>query len=1375
MLILLVFAGLAFSIGIGPIYTSLKCGDTILSPGLYNLNGNLDIGANATCIGIDSENVTLDCQGHYINDSDFSEENHGVDVISGSANVTIKNCIFYNFNNGIRVNGISESQITDNQFSIPDDTTYINHPAAIYMYQSYGVTIARNKVIGDPLKTNYSRGFEIDSSSTNKIRDNSINYVGGAGIYFESSDLDNSDNNLSGNNVSFANDGFYFDGYGDMNVLEHNIANNTQEYGFYLGGYDGTSLSYNLANNCSYYGFYSYGWTNTYTANNATANGGGFYVEGANVNLFSNRAEGNMAEGFHLLGAIKLIPFGISEVDGGRGGQLYAQDNTANYNLEGFMIRSGVSLINNTAQENRMADFFAGSNPLAFLGGLGVSVDSEPLFSIDAIRVLYDCQNDTVQNLNGSGGRPIFFSDTPHTTVPPGTYSEVFLCDANYSALSNVIAIGSDSLNNNGIFLEGSGYSTITNSMSHDNIAGFWLSDTDFTNITGGRAYNNTIAGYFLFNAHHNGLQRLSSYNNNGSLLFLGDFFGGRDGGLMGGWLAAMPFGFGVLEMQYQSRGISEVGLTTVDAAIPIIPELDGHNDFVGINLYNNAYGAVLFGTSNDTLTNVNVYDNHIFGVLDASLNDKGASLSNCNIYRNGRELPSTIYSTLLFYAEPSYLPAMGPLPQLQPGLLYTEYAQGSYIASDLFGGIFNPGFGVQAIDPLPVQPFSGLSWNLTRTTFGAGPSAITVSVQDNLTTFSYLLSDTNLPATTILNPAYRPFVCATYHNETDAWFLNAQGQEVWCDTSEGGDLSICDGFQCFSRNETTGECNVSDIFGPSLSYDLNNNTIIDVCDQYSASIAFNFTKPENKTSVSDKYIFVGAAGTEGGRDGGQYCDELGSCTRVRAYDDQEPLYCHWYLDQLCYDCIDNNQNLICDETESPPETPQIDRFQVFYPTDYDGVKLYMLNITSLESPGWDLNPDNPINLTLNASWILVENQTASGNSIIVENLTPNGHLAFSIFDLNSEYLGIYGLFGTHSLGCTGDCCGGQCQGVIYHIMVDTSSCNGNIITVTDATGKPLSGVAVGIQGGPSFGYTDENGQVYFGTSKENQCGNTVVITADSEIKEERLAPCSDQCAQLPPSCGDTACKENERLNDACQCVPRGCTSDNDCTSDYQCENGQCGPKPSCTSDADCTGNQVCDAQTHRCQEKPAPPTCVNERDCCTDNSPCADSESCQGGSCKPVSGTCGYASGHQWVSYNADEAKTHCGENVCPACGAPPSGKVTGGNCVVGSDCEARSDPGYLVIKDKGGHTVFANYWNGGSVSVPSSIATMYTLTLYSGKGGPILSEATVNVLPKTTAPGAALPTAIISGPVLLFLVILLIILIALFIYWRMKSGKKK
>ncbi len=376
-----------------------------------------------------------------------------------------------------------------------------------------------------------------------------------------------------------------------------------------------------------------------------------------------------------------------------------------------------------------------------------------------------------------------------------------------------------------------------------------------------------------------------------------------------------------------------------------------------------------------------------------------------------------------------------------------------------------------------------------------------------------------------------------------------------------------------------------------------------------------------------------------------------------------------------------------------------------------------------------------------------------------------NSNRRVSLQDVSDS--GIYALLANYTPPVNGGGEGGQTR--LFSVDAEPS-CSGALITVQSG-GLPVSEARVLI--GDAIYSTNASGQI----QATMGCGQVSELYASKEGGYIPFGPSrfsSASCDQCPAGCvSDSQCPQGDTCQDG-QCAPRpGCQSDRDCPSDERCVSGQCAARPGCLNDSDCASNQTCDAHAGACMPRPVP--CVGKPECCIDDSPCPDSESCQGGSCQPVqSGQCGHVSGHRWVPYQGEELTRHCGETGCPSC--QQKGNVSGADCHVGQACSVQSDAGYLVVAYPDGTIISEGLWGGGKYPIDSSKPGKLIVTLYSGKGGEKLASIELNILPgPATTPEAAGQNPLLQMCPLPLMVLLAVVLLALLAYYLLQRNKKK
>lgn len=126
-------------------------------------------------------------------------------------------------------------------------------------------------------------------------------------------------------------------------------------------------------------------------------------------------------------------------------------------------------------------------------------------------------------------------------------------------------------------------------------------------------------------------------------------------------------------------------------------------------------------------------------------------------------------------------------------------------------------------------------------------------------------------------------------------------------------------------------------------------------------------------------------------------------------------------------------------------------------------------------------------------------------------------------------------------------------------------------------------------------------------------------------------------CINITGTCGYA---ENHRWTGYICCADSDCAGDELC-SDHSCLRltGACGRAEShrwlpydCCADSDCGNGKKC-----------ADHACVLAYECTSDGG-CASNKKCVGNMCVALTGECGYASDHRWVSYEC------CMDSACPS-----------------------------------------------------------------------------------------------------------------------------
>ncbi len=103
--------------------------------------------------------------------------------------------------------------------------------------------------------------------------------------------------------------------------------------------------------------------------------------------------------------------------------------------------------------------------------------------------------SDIVINITGSGNRPIGYFNSS-VNLQNEVFSQLFLCDADWSNLTNITIIGSKEHKNNGIYVYNTDYSIFENINSSNNYYGLYLSASTNNLIING-VFNNNYYGVY--------------------------------------------------------------------------------------------------------------------------------------------------------------------------------------------------------------------------------------------------------------------------------------------------------------------------------------------------------------------------------------------------------------------------------------------------------------------------------------------------------------------------------------------------------------------------------------------------------------------------------------------------------------------------------------------------------------------------------------------------------------------------------------------------------------------------------------------------------------------------------------------------------------
>ncbi|MCX6776498.1 MAG: right-handed parallel beta-helix repeat-containing protein [Candidatus Micrarchaeota archaeon] len=560
------------------------CANIDLS-GQFFLGSDL-VGANVTpthllttaCILVSEPNVEFDCLGHTIT-NDVSGNTTGILLDSRNStpltNITIKNCRVSNYTWDIYVYNSTESIISNNTANLSvnigftvDNSSYINVTNnTAYNNPGDGFTVngSSYSIIANNIVRNSSNGFisHIDSFENSFTSNNATNTSAAFYLYrtYNNTFTNNtagdntwgfyiynsSSNNLT-NNTAYGNaDGFWIQISSDYNVLINNTARGNDNDGFDVQNSSYNNFTANTASNNSDSGIALY-WSSNFNSldgNIALANDwNGFYISSSfNNTLTNNTAYGTSEFGFNLF------------------------------------LSYGNNLTNNTAQESGEFDLFI--DPF-FWNFLNVSSAND----------IY-CNN-IVENLTGSGGRPINYTNVS-VNWNDITASEILLCNADNSNLTNVTIQGSDTLYNNGLIMSRTSNTVVDSSNSSDNFIGFATLFSPDNNFTNNIADNNWGAGFAdFFGAGNRFANNLQSRSTQGGFFILASNDSVYINNTAYGNFMA---GFAILDYSNNTQLTNNTVYNTSQAGVMV-----GESDFTmitGDHYYNN---DVDFAVNTDTM-----------------------------------------------------------------------------------------------------------------------------------------------------------------------------------------------------------------------------------------------------------------------------------------------------------------------------------------------------------------------------------------------------------------------------------------------------------------------------------------------------------------------------------------------------------------------------------------------------------------------------------------------------------------------------------------------------------------------------------------------------------------------------------------------------
>jgi hypothetical protein len=173
----------------------------------------------------------------------------------------------------------------------------------------------------------------------------------------------------------------------------------------------------------------------------------------------------------------------------------------------------------------------------------------------------------------------------------------------------------------------------------------------------------------------------------------------------------------------------------------------------------------------------------------------------------------------------------------------------------------------------------------------------------------------------------------------------------------------------------------------------------------------------------------------------------------------------------------------------------------------------------------------------------------------------------------------------------------------------------------------------------------------------------------------------------------------------------------------------------------------------------------------------------CEAGNCQPVTGECGFAQNHVWVTYK-------CGDEPgCPSC--PPDQVCDDHLCVepgltcpesgiVGDEETCLAVVGYAVcancdfmVTDPRDDTLTGKTSSDGTFVLPLTLEGLYKVAVL--QDGVVVSEVEIEAIPKAPPIEPVKPTPAQPIPNEVLYLLLLLILLILFFYYRRRKKKEK
>jgi len=579
----------------------------------------------------------------------------------------------YNTLTNITVGGVSNYYISGVHL---DSSSNSNNLSNIISNNNtnYGIFLRNsnnNRVINTTANSNANYGIYLMNTNNNNIFTNiTANYNVQSGIYLDYSSTTSANNSFS--NITVQENKLYdisFSG-GSKSACNNNFTNingsggRAIEYYNYAVVIQNKTLSELILCNASYSNINNVtiigsdiNRTNTFfilssdNANfsniNSSQNYGGIYL----INSYNNTLR-NITSNYNSQHGIRLDTSNNNNLI-----NITANNNTQ-YGI--YIPSSNHTFITNATLNNNTqygiyfgAYFYSVFNNTVINSILKENGYMDLYFSISYpyVPTRLGCNNNFTNNI-GSGDRAIEYYNYP-AVIQNKTLSELILCNASYSNINNVTINGSDSLNNNGVYMYLLDSVNISNfSSSHGGIYLQYSNNITLTNIisSNGMSNNDGISIYYS----NNTIITNAITNNNYDGTYL-----------------------------YQCLNTIVTNLTSNNNAVRYGLVVGGCNNSVFTNIVtnNNRYDGITLSGYNNTLTNVITNNNTVYAGISLTYSN-GTVLT--NITANGNNLSGIHFRT----ASISYITIKDS--HIENNLMYGLYFQVASSYNLIYNNYFN-------------------------------------------------------------------------------------------------------------------------------------------------------------------------------------------------------------------------------------------------------------------------------------------------------------------------------------------------------------------------------------------------------------------------------------------------------------------------------------------------------------------------------------------------------------------------------------------------------------------------------------------------------------------------------------------------------------